>query len=207
MGVGTNRFLIKPINKGGAFHFTVNFTYLEDNEGDANLVSDIPDYQAHLIRLGGQRTNSETNILREYYYTRDGRIPVLRNRIRQGGRNDYSTQRPYPQRSDFLKAFGQPERMSACVCERTDEPTLEQALQLLNGRHVYDQVNASAEKHQELTDIELTEHLYLAALSRYPTKHEQTIVAEFITKHENRDDAIRDLIWALVNTAEFMFQH
>ena len=207
MGVGTNRFLIKPINKGGAFHFTVNFTYLEDNEGDANLVSDIPDYHAHLIRLGDKRTNSETNILREYYYTRDGRIPVLRNRIRQGGRNDYSTQRPYPQRSDFLKAFGQPERMSACVCERTDEPTLEQALQLLNGRHVYDQVNASAEKHQELTDIELTEHLYLAALSRYPTKHEQTIVAEFITKHENRDDAIRDLIWALVNTAEFMFQH
>ena len=84
---------------------------------------------------------------------------------------------------------------------------MEQALQLLNGRHVHDQVNASAEKHRELTDIELTEHLYLAALSRYPTKHEQTIVAEFITKHENRDDAIRDLIWALVNTAEFMFQH
>lgn len=207
MKAGINRFLIKPINKGGAFHFTVNFTYLDENEGSANLVKDLPDYQAHLIRMGDDRTVSETNILKEFYFQQDGRIPVLRNRIRQGGRNDYSTQRPFPQRSDFLKAFGQPERMSACVCERTDEPTLEQALQLLNGKHVFEQVNSSAARHSELEDEQLIEHLYLAAFSRFPEMNEIAIVTEFIANHESRDDAIRDLVWALVNTEEFMFQH
>ncbi len=45
----------------------------------------------------------------------------------------FATQRPLPQHSGFLTAFGQPARTTACQCERLGEPTLEQALQLLNG--------------------------------------------------------------------------
>ena len=45
----------------------------------------------------------------------------------------YATQRLTPEQSPFLVAFGQPKREGPCACERADEPTVDQALQLLNG--------------------------------------------------------------------------
>ena len=48
-------------------------------------------------------------------------------------RTAYATQRLTPEQSQFLMAFGQPKRESPCACERADEPTVDQALQLLNG--------------------------------------------------------------------------
>ena len=84
---------------------------------------------------------------------------------------------------------------------------MEQALQLLNGRQVYDKLTGSNKQYESLTDHTLVEVLFLTAYSRYPSDSEIGKAREYVEHSENRDDAIRDLVWALINTQEFMFQH
>ncbi|MGH7200294.1 MAG: DUF1553 domain-containing protein, partial [Planctomycetaceae bacterium] len=120
---------------------------------------------------------------------------------------DYATQRPVPERNEFLTAFGQPERETACACERLEEPTLDQALQLLNGRDVYEQVRDSVERYGPLDDDALIEELYLAAFARPPREEERQTIHAHLAEATDRDTAIRDLVWAMINTQEFLFQH
>ena len=123
------------------------------------------------------------------------------------GRCERALGRPLPQETAFLKAFGQPERVSPCLCDRSSEPSLDQALQLLNGKHVFDQVQNSLQKYGPLEPAELIRNLYLTAFSRYPSPAESESTTAFLASSANRDEAIRDLVWAIVNTQEFMFQH
>lgn len=122
-------------------------------------------------------------------------------------RADYATQRLVPEPSPFLSAFGQPKRESPCACERADEPTVDQALQLLNGPLVAGRVARSADGFAKLTDAEAVEHLWLAALSRLPSDKEKRTALDHLKKTDNRADALRDLVWAVVNTREFLLQH
>ena len=120
---------------------------------------------------------------------------------------DFATQRPYPIRSGFLKAFGQPQRASPCVCERESEPTLEQALQLLNGQTVYERVMDSVEVFGNLKNTPLVDQLYYTAFSRNASSEERQVIEKYLTDTENRNDAIQDVVWAIINSQEFMFQH
>lgn len=123
------------------------------------------------------------------------------------GRSDYATQRLVPEASSFLSAFGQPKRESPCACERADEPTVDQALQLLNGPFVAGRVAASADHFAKLSDAEAVERLWLAALSRPPTDEQKRTALAHLKKAANRADGLRDLVWAVVNTREFLLQH
>jgi hypothetical protein len=122
-------------------------------------------------------------------------------------RTAYATQRRTPEQSPFLAAFGQPKRESPCACERADEPTVDQALQLLNGPLVADRVRASATALAKLADAELVERVWLAAFARQPTATERTKALDHLKKGADRADAVRDLVWAVVNTREFLLQH
>jgi hypothetical protein len=88
-------------------------------------------------------------------------------------RADYATQRLTPEQSQFLMAFGQPKRESPCACERIDEPTVDQALQLLNGPLVAGKLTAVAGVYAKLPDAELIDNLWLAAFSRLPSEGER----------------------------------
>lgn len=99
----------------------------------------------------------------------------------------YMTQQPYPHLTSFLTAFGQPPRETACACERREEANLDQALQLMNS--------------------DLIRDLYLAAFSREPREVELAKLIAHLQAGPNRRQAIEDLIWAVINTNEFMFQH
>ncbi|MCE9566906.1 MAG: DUF1549 and DUF1553 domain-containing protein [Planctomycetes bacterium] len=122
-------------------------------------------------------------------------------------RTEYATQRLTPEQSPFLMAFGQPKRESPCACERIDEPTVDQALQLLNGPLVNGRLTGAAGEYAKFADAELIERLWLAAFSRMPTEAERKKVAEHLKRSENRPDAMRDLVWAIINTREFLLQH
>jgi hypothetical protein len=122
-------------------------------------------------------------------------------------RTDYATQRLTPEQSSFLMAFGQPKRESPCVCERADEPTVDQLLQLLNGPLVAGRVNASHAHFDRLGDDEAIERLWLAALARLPSAAEKQKALEHLKKATTRSDALCDLVWAVVNTREFLLQH
>ena len=122
-------------------------------------------------------------------------------------RRDYATQRLTPQQSPFLKAFGQTKRETPCACERIDDPTVDQALQLLNGPLVASLVNSGSSHFAKLTDDEVVERLWLAALTRLPTAAERTKALEHLKKRSDRPEAVRDLVWAVINTREFLLQH
>ena len=127
--------------------------------------------------------------------------------LRLKNRTAYATQRLTPEQSPFLMAFGQPKRESPCACERVDEPTVDQALQLLNGPLVAGRVSGSADAFAKLTDAELTERLWLAAFARLPSEAERKKVSDHLKKAAGRPDAVRDLVWAVINTREFLLQH
>lgn len=122
-------------------------------------------------------------------------------------RSGYATQRLLPAQSEFLRAFGQPPRESPCACERSDEPTVDQALQMLNGPLVAKLVASASSRYARMADAELTEEIYLTALTRFPTDSEKKKVAGYLSRHPDRCEAVSDLVWALVNTREFLLQH
>ena len=92
----------------------------------------------------------------------------------------FATQRPYPERSPFLLAFGQPERKSPCACERAAEPTLDQSLRMLNGKEVHDLLQRSMEHFADLDANVFLEELYLTAYARLPGKRERDIANAYL---------------------------
>ncbi len=114
----------------------------------------------------------------------------------------------------FLKVFGQPQAETACECERSQEANLAQSLHLLNSSEVQGKIsNASGRaatfaKNDKLSDEEKIRELYLWVYSRAPKQDELQIALGHIKKHEkNKQIAYEDIIWALVNTKEFLFNH
>ena len=125
----------------------------------------------------------------------------------QESRMQYATQRPYPEHSGFTVTFGQPQRDTACTCERQKAPTLLQALELLNGGTAYQLAQNGVSHYVQMDDERLIEELYLSALCRFPTDRERDVARKYLKKGGRREDAVMDLIWAVVNMQEFVFQH
>ncbi len=126
---------------------------------------------------------------------------VLRRAIERG---------PSPKGADFLKAFGKPDRLLSCECERSSETSLAQSLQLLNGGLVREKIEAKMNRLGKLLQEQasreaLIEQLYLASLSRRPTDQERQAMIEHLERSENLRRACEDLLWALVNSKEFQW--
>ncbi len=112
----------------------------------------------------------------------------------------------------FLKAFGQPARELACECERESDGNLAQALQLINGPTVNEKVRNANNRLAKLMaakmkDADILGELYFAALGRAPFDDEKHIALEHIAKRPDKRKAWEDVVWALINTREFLFRH
>ena len=130
----------------------------------------------------------------------------------------------YNRASPFLKVFGRPESESVCECERVQSSSLAQSLHLINAGDVkakLNQQNGRADRlaKEERPAEEKVRELYRAAFAREPRENELQIALEYLA--EVRTDAagkpldsaqsdrlnMQDLIWALINTKEFLFNH
>jgi hypothetical protein len=116
--------------------------------------------------------------------------------------------------SYFLTVFGRPESASACECERSSEANLAQSLHLLNSSEIQGKLTAQTGSAARLAGEGARPHelktreLYLLAFSREPTSEETSIALAHIQKHQQDPKrAYEDLVWALVNTKEFLFNH
>jgi hypothetical protein len=116
--------------------------------------------------------------------------------------------------SYFLTVFGRPEASSACECERSSEANLAQSLHLLNSGEITGKLTAGNGKAATLgndkaraNDSKIRE-LYLLAFSRPPSPEEMGIALAHIQKNqEDPKRAFEDIVWALINTKEFLFNH
>ena len=114
----------------------------------------------------------------------------------------------------FLKVFGQPAADTACECERSMEANLAQSLHLLNSSEVQGKIAngngraALLAKDTERSHEEKLKELYHWVYSRDPDTEEIAIAMAHIEKHaENPQLAYEDILWALINTKEFLFNH
>jgi hypothetical protein len=119
----------------------------------------------------------------------------------------YATQRSEPRPTQFLAAFGQPKRETACACERQTNPTLLQALELLNGSETYQRLGNISATYSALDDAAFVERIYLTAMSRVPVAKERDAALAFLTKAGDKNKGRIDFVWALLSTKEFLFQH
>jgi hypothetical protein len=116
--------------------------------------------------------------------------------------------------SQFMDAFGRPNASAECPCERDAKPSVVQALHLMNSKklqeHLVDEHGrATRLAKSSLSPEQIVEELYLAAYSRLPEPEERDIAVKLITTADKaaKQQAIEDVMWALLNSAEFVFNH
>jgi hypothetical protein len=115
--------------------------------------------------------------------------------------------------SNFLDAFGRPNASQECPCERERKSSVIQALHLMNSNDLQARLSSKEGRTTKLVSSDLSEpqivkEIYLAAYNRLPLPDElQTALKFFTTPGSTRQTAVEDLTWALINSAEFVFNH
>ena len=93
-------------------------------------------------------------------------------------------------------------------------PTIPQALLMMNGPQIHQLLRGDRRGtmlarllDEETGDDAIIESLYLRSLGREPTDTERATCRSHIAKQNNRFAAYEDILWALINTAEFRHRH
>jgi hypothetical protein len=114
--------------------------------------------------------------------------------------------------SAFLELFGRPPRDTGLEAERNNRLTAAQQLHMLNASHVERKIEQSGKLQDLIRSTKggqaLVTGLYLLILSRYPTTEELLAVKAYSqTPNLKPREAVNDLAWALMNSAEFLYRH
>lgn len=112
----------------------------------------------------------------------------------------------------FLDVFGRPSRLSACECERVDAPALTQALELVNSTEIQRKLTEKTGYAQRLSasdkpPADLATEAFLRVLSRPPRAEELKAAVDFLAAEPDRAEACQSLLWSLLATNEFLFNH
>jgi hypothetical protein len=122
----------------------------------------------------------------------------------------------------FLTVFGRPDSSSACECERTQEASLAQSLHLLNAPEIQVKLSAGDGRaglmsKDSRSDEEKIRELYEWAVTRPPNAKELELARGHLAKltrdqtgevaAASKRRAYEDILWALINTKEFLFNH
>ena len=110
----------------------------------------------------------------------------------------------------FLTTFGRAKRETVCSCEVVMDPSLSQALHLLNGETTNKRIGQgrvveSGLKEGKKTD-QIIDELYLRCYSRKPRESEKAKLLSSLDPKDPRE-GLEDIFWALLNSKEFMFNH
>jgi len=117
-------------------------------------------------------------------------------------------------KSYFLQTFGRNSREITCECERSNQPSLVQALHLANGATINDKLS---DKKARVTKLlaekpepeKLMREAWLLCFGRLPTASEQAGILPLLkdAAGEEKRAAVEDLFWSLLTSREFLFQH
>lgn len=110
-----------------------------------------------------------------------------------------------------MMVFGKPINKTNCDCERDPQPSLLQAVYLRNDVDLRTTMNRSdgwlKTLPKDATDEQLIEQAYLRLVSRPPTDAERTRCRAYFAEVDDRSEALEDIVWALINTQEFVTNH
>lgn len=115
--------------------------------------------------------------------------------------------------SQLMDAFSRPNPSSDPPCERDQQMSVVQSLHLMNSKALQAKLGNKNGRASQLaasskSPEEIVTELYLATLSRFPTAEElKTATAPFHAEKASRQAATEDVFWALLNSAEFVFNH
>ena len=113
----------------------------------------------------------------------------------------------------FLDAFGRPDPNQDPPCERLPDSTIVQALHLMNSQRLYDKVTsddglAASLATGDLPADKVIEELYLSVYSRFPTEEEKAATVALLNEDStSRRKTVEGLLWAMLNTPEFVFKY
>ena len=126
-------------------------------------------------------------------------------------------------KSEFLTSFGRPPRITCDAAERASDPTIAQALAVINGDTLNKKLSSpdgtiALFLKLGLSDRRALEFMYLSAFSRYPTDAERAALADALEKakpakgteearRDARRQALEDMTWAILTSKEFLFNH
>ena len=110
----------------------------------------------------------------------------------------------------FLQTFDRNRRET--ICEREENISLLQTMTLISGEAINEKVRFAGGTVDQLlesarSDREIIEELYLRAMSRYPSPEETTAILEVLKERQSRRNGFQDLLWALLNSREFLFKY
>lgn len=131
----------------------------------------------------------------------------------------------YNNASLLLQVFGRPDSLSVCECERVQSSSLAQSLHLINSSEIKSKLADGGGRAvrlaaaNDVSDEDKITELYVAAFSRKPRQDEMATAIVYL--NEPLTDAadkpiakttaargnFQDLIWALMNSKEFLFNH
>jgi hypothetical protein len=111
----------------------------------------------------------------------------------------------------FLTTFGRAPRDTVSACEAKTEPTLSQALHMLNGSTIQNKIQQGGAVKKLLDagkqPAEVIENLYIRALSRRPAEEEVERLLGIVKDAPNVQQGLEDVLWAVLNSREFLFNH
>jgi hypothetical protein len=115
-----------------------------------------------------------------------------------------------PHLARIFKVFGRPVRATTCDCERPREPALGQTLFLMTDADLLKRLEQGRLRDLlagKMTDDGIVEELFLATLSRPPDEDERRAALEQVGAAASRAAGFADIMWALINTREFILNH
>jgi hypothetical protein len=123
---------------------------------------------------------------------------------------------PFMKPSYMMKVFGRND-LREVICERDTKPSVAQVMHLVSGDTLQRQVTAKGGNldawlgNSALSDRDVINNIYLAALTRKPSDDEVAAALAPITDNrtdpETRRPTFEDLLWTVFNSKEFLFHH
>jgi hypothetical protein len=115
-----------------------------------------------------------------------------------------------PDLARVFRIFGRPARVAVCDCERPRAPALPQTLFLLTDAALLEKIKSGRVKDLAGSDCcaaGAVEELFLATLSRLPDDEELPSALDHLRVRADRASGFADVLWALINTREFVLNH
>ena len=210
-------------------------SFIKDSFDMKNLIRTICQSQTYQLSSIPNEFNAKDKTYFSRYYPKRLNAEVLYDAINQmtdsqtkfsglpeGTRAVQLPDNSFNSQSYFLTVFGRPDSSSSCECERSSDASLAQSLHLLNSKDVQGKLanvkgraaKLSTDKRED--DAKIRE-LFLLAFAREPSGSEVLLARQHlereiedtkgVKKPANKKESYEDVIWALFNTKEFLFNH